>query len=177
MNKRKIMGVALLAALALILVSTGAAIASGLNQGGPSVEGPFSEDGNDWGPMHGRGGRWSSEEPYPPMHETMVQAVADKTGLSVDEITARILDGERLIEIALDAGMAEEQFFNLMQEVREAFWKEAFEAGLISEERYQWLLERKAGDQYGPGLGGCHRLDEGDSPIGRGQRRGGGKRW
>ena len=180
MNKQKTIGFAILLTAALLVVATGVVFAAGLNYGGPlfSAEGGDDDYGQYWGPMHGRGGGWSSEETNPPMHESMVQAVAENTDLTVEEINARITGGERLIEIALDAGMAEEEFFALMQEVREAFWNEAFEAGLISEERYQWMLERKAGDQYGPGFGGCYRFDEGETPVGgQGQRRAGGRRW
>jgi hypothetical protein len=52
------------------------------------------------------------------MHDAIVQAVAKVTGLSVDDIEDRISQGERLFEIAMDAGLDQGAFFDLMQETR-----------------------------------------------------------
>jgi len=180
MNKQKTLGIAVFVTIALLVMTTGAVLAAGLTQGGRPWD---AENGDDaevqyWGPMHGRRGGWSSEESFPPMHDAMVQAVADATGLSVEAIEVRIAEGERLLTIALDAGMTEADYFELMAEAREAYWAEALENGLISEERYQWMLERRDGDKFGPGHGGCGRFDaEGGVTGGRGPRSGRGRRW
>lgn len=167
MNKQKTMGIAVLVTLALLLVTTGAVFAIGLTQSGS----PWSAEDEDygygeyWGPMHGRRGTWSSDEPL--MHDAMVQAVADVTGLSIDEIESRISAGEHLFEIAQDAGMDPDDVFELVQETRAAFLADALDAGLITEEHYQWTLERMEDDEYGPGYGGCHRFDGDNQPAGR----------
>jgi hypothetical protein len=162
-------------AVAFLIVSTGVVFAAGLNQGTPPLN-DRDEDFQFWGPMHGRRGGWSSDEPL--MHEAMVQALADVTGLSVEEIEDRISDGERLFDIALGAGMDQAAFFDLMQDTRETVLAEALESGLISEEQYQWMQNRKQGDRYGRGFGGCHRLEgEGYPQDGRTPRRGSGRRW
>jgi hypothetical protein len=112
------------------------------------------------------------------MHDAMVQAVADVTGISVDEIEDRISEGERLFEIALDAGLDQVAFFDLMQETRESVLAEALESGLITEEQYQRMQNRTREDRYGRGFGGCHQLDgEGYPQDGRTPRRGFGRRW
>lgn len=178
MNKPKVLGIAVLVTLALLVIATGAVFAIGLTQGGPQfyTGEENDENGQYWGPMHGRRGGWSSDAP--PMHAAMVEAVAEATGLSVDEIEARIISGEHLYEIALDAGLEEGEFFELMTETRKAYLAEAFEEGWISEERYQWMLERMEGDSYSPGYGGCHRYDGEGSPAGnRGTGMGRGRRW
>jgi hypothetical protein len=180
MNKQKTLGSVVFVTIALLVMTTGLVFAAGLTQGGPPqfAEPEREDNGEYWGPMHGRRGRGSSEGSIPPMHDVMVQAVADATGLSVDEIEVRIISGERLVQIALDAGINEADYFELMAEAREAFWAEALENGWISEERYQGMLERRDGEQFGPGYGGCHEFDtEGDSTGGRGPGRGRGRRW
>jgi hypothetical protein len=112
------------------------------------------------------------------MHEALVEAVADAIGVPVDEINARLADGERLLAIALDAGITADAFFELVAEIREAVLTEAFEAGLISEERYQWMLEGRQGERFEGRFGGCHSFDEDGAPIwGRGFGRGRGGRW
>lgn len=178
MNKQKTIGMAVLVTLALLVVTTGAVFAIGLTQGGP----PWSAADEDvdydeyWGPMHGRRGTWSPDEPL--MHDAMVQAVADVTGLSVDEIELRVSEGERLYEIALDAGMDQGVFFDLMQETRESVLAEALDAGLITAEQYQRRQDRTQEDRYGRGFGGCYQLNgEGYLQDGRTPRRGFGRRW
>lgn len=177
MKKQKVFGIAILVVVAMLVVATGVVFAAGLTQAGP----PYSNEnvgdnyGPYWGPMHGRRGGWSSEAPFPPMHEAMVQAVADATSLTVEEINARIAEGERLFTIALDAGMEEADFIELMTETREAFLADALENDWISEEQYQWMMERGSGSSFGPGYGGCHRFDgeyftTGDRGPGRGRR-------
>lgn len=182
MNKQhqKLLGIGLLVAVAMLVIGTGMVFAAGLAQTGPAFygENEGEEYGPYWGPMHGRRGSWSSEAPFPPMHEATVQALAEATGLSVENIEVRLADGERMLAIALDAGLSEEAFFDLMAEIRENVLAEAFEDGLISEERYQWMLEGQQGDWEGRGYGGCHRFDgEGYSTGGRGPGRGRSGRW
>jgi hypothetical protein len=172
MNKYKLLAV-ILAAVALLVISTGLVFAVGLIQGGPPywAEDNDNNGGSYWMPMHGRRGGWSSEAPFPPMHEAMITAVSEATGLAVDEIEARLADGEHLLSMALDAGMTEADFFELMAETRTAFLTEALEAGWITEAQYQWMLERKEGSPYGRGYGGCHGLNEDESQTwGRGRR-------
>jgi hypothetical protein len=178
MNKQKVFGIALLLVVAMLVVATGVVFAAGLTQAGPPATAEGEDYGPYWGPMHGRRGGWSSEAPFLPMHDAMVQAVADATTLTVDEIETRLAEGERMIDIAQDAGLSEDSFFDLMAETRESVLAEAFEAGLISEEQYQWMLERRSGSAFGPGYGGCHRYDgEGFSTEGRGPGRGSRGRW
>lgn len=180
MNKQKTLGIAVFVTIALLAITTGVVFATGLTQGGSAWSDDYDDDGfgEYWGPMHGGRGRWSSEAEVPPMHDAMVQAVAEATDLSVDALEARIAEGERLFEIALDEGMSEADYYDLMVETRATFLAEAFESGLISEERYQWMLERQEGEPYGRGFGSCHRYDQEDSLMwGAGRQRGRGRNW
>lgn len=178
MNRNQFWAMMVVAAT-LLIITTGVVFAAGLSQFGPPLttedDVPF---GGYWGPMHGRGRGWSPDAAVPPMHEAMVEAVASATGLSVADIEARLAEGERLYEIALEAGISEDAFFDLMKAAREAYLTEAFEAGLISEERYQWMLERQEREQYGRGFGPCHSYDEEvNLKWGAGRQRGRGRNW
>lgn len=134
MNKQKILGVVVIIVLALLVLSAGVVSAVELVQGGPPWLAESEDNGEYFGPMHGRRGRWSSEEPFPPMHDLMVEAVAEVTGLTTDEIEVRLAAGERMISIALDAGLTETAYFDLMNETRAAFLAEAVEAGWITQD-------------------------------------------
>ena len=131
--------------IALLSITTGFVFASGVQQGPP----PFGAEGNEdvdgdgyFGPMHG--GIWAQKPrgEFPPMRSALIEAVADATGLTVADLEARIEAGETLYEVALSAGMSEDAYLELRTAVREANLAEALEAGLITEERYQWMLER-----------------------------------
>lgn len=178
MNTQKIIGITILVGVALLGVTVGVVFAAGQSHQEP----PFSpaEEGEFIpyrGHMHDRWGGWSSETAYPPMHEDMIQAVADATGLTTDEIESRLDAGEHLVDIALDAGLTEEAFFDLMAETREAFLEEALENGWITEEHFAWMLEHHEDLPYGYGFGGCHqRYDQEYQPSGGGQH-GRGRRW
>jgi hypothetical protein len=178
MKAQKTIGRAVLVTLALLVMTTGAVFAIGLTQGGSSwsAEDNDADYGEFWGPMHGRRGPWVSDQPL--MHDAIVQALADVTGLSVEEIEERISQSERLVEIALEAGLDQATFFDLMQETREAVLAEALESGLITEEQYQQMQNRTREDRYGGGFGGCHQFQgEGYPQDGRMPRRGSGRRW
>ncbi len=178
MSKQKVFGISILVAATLLVITTGVVFAAGFAHGGqPFNEADRGEDyGQFWGPMHGGRGGWSSEAQ--PMHEAMVGAVAEVTGLSVEEIEDRLASGEHMYDIVLDAGMDEAAFFELMTETREAFFAEAVENGWISEAHYQQMLEHMQGEAYGPGYGGCHGEEsEGFFGGGRGPGMGRRGRW
>lgn len=178
MNEQKRLGVVVIVTLALLVITTGVVFAAGLIQVGPPWLAESEGNGEYRGPMHGRRGRWSSEVSIPPMHDLMIETVAEATGLTVNEIDTRLAEGERLVVIALDAGMTVESFYDLMAETRTAFLAEAVDAGWITQEQYQWMLERKENTPYGRGFGGCHWFDaEGDPTGGRGPGKGRGRSW
>jgi hypothetical protein len=88
----------------------------GFGHGGMMGFGRFSENGECPG--------FAGDGEFGPMHDTMTQALADATGLSVEEINQRLADGEHHYEIALDAGLTEEDLQTLMEQVHESFWGE-----------------------------------------------------
>jgi hypothetical protein len=183
MKKFKNFTLALAITLVLLAATTSGVFASSLNQGGQpfNTENEAANQGQYLGQMYGRGGRWSSGSAPQSLRSDMIEAVSGVTGLSVEEIEASIANGERLFAIALDAGMTEVEYFDLMKATRDAFWAERVEAGEMSEAQYQWMLQHQQGDPDSPGLAECFRYDGAGTGDGygmgfRGTRRGSGNR-
>ena len=124
---------------------------------GPGMMGGFHGRGGMMGGNSGYGMMGFDGE-YGPMHEGMVAAFAEATGLTVDEIEARHDAGETMWDIATDAGLSEDEVFELMLSAREASLADAVANGWITEEQAEWMTERMSqmwsGD-YEFGSGGC----------------------
>lgn len=93
---------------------------------------------------------------YGPMHDTIVNALAEATGLSVDEINTKMNDGESFVQIATDAGLSEDQITELFKQAHQ----DAFEAlgsdNSFFQDRLDHMKEMWNGE-FGPGFGhgGC----------------------
>lgn len=111
--------------------------------------------GQHGGMMGGRGGmmggQWDGE--YGPLHEYMFPAIAEAFDLTPEELQARLDKGDTCWTIAQEKGLTEEQFFTLMKETRTQALQQAVEAGAITQEQADWMLQRM--EQMG-GFGSCH---------------------
>lgn len=149
--KKTLWILAIVAIVALTVGITGYAYAQG---GQP----PLNSD-SPYGPGSGRGrggmmGGYNGE--YGPMHESMVTAFSDVTGLSVEEIESRHDAGETMWDIAADAGLSEDEVYELMLAARETALEDAVENGWVTEEHAEWMLERMSQMGNGDyGYGGC----------------------
>lgn len=126
---KKIMLTVLLLTAALAVVGVGAALAQG---SAPHFGG--------YGPMMGGG----------VLHDYMIAAFAEKTGLSVDAINARLASGERLYDIALSEGIAQEDLPALMSEIRASALDAAVKDGVITKEQAD-LMKTRGGTCDGTG--------------------------
>lgn len=182
MKKQKTIGIALLVTAALLVIATGVVFASGLHQEMPPFYPENKENvGEDayWGPMsmHGYGRHAEATGEFPPMRSAMVEAVAEATDLAVEEIETRIGDGEHLYTIALDAGMSEEAFIDLMTDVREGYFADAVDEGWMTEEQFNWMNDHMGGNWEDEDFGGCHRQNGESFPMYNEPQRGRGGRW
>ncbi len=151
MKKKRVVGIALLVTAVMLVITTGVVFAVNNFHGIP----PFRYDDefkrgdqHVYGPMHGYGGHLGLEDDEQSMMTLMIDAVANETGLSPEDIENRLYDGERLYEIALDSGISEETYFDLMVDVREGYLAEAFEDGWITEEQYDWMTDHMADESF-----------------------------
>lgn len=167
MKHKKIIVIALFLAAAVLTATTGVVFARGIQHGLP----PFGSDNESdraeygfWGPMHGIGWRWDENGDAPPMRAAMIEALVEETELSEGEILSRHKDGETLHDIALDAGLTEEAYFDLMNSVREEMFSEDGSTWRIGHPRYQQFegsLEETESEGFIPP---CHGWDGAGAP-------------
>ena len=95
------------------------------------------------------------------LHTYMATALADKLGLKMDDVNARLAAGETMYDIALSAGVTAEEFPAIMTEVRAAALDVAVAANVITQEQADWMKSHNMG---AGGMGNCN----GTGPQGQG---------
>jgi hypothetical protein len=88
-----------------------------------------------------------------PLHTFMVTEFAKKFELNVNDVNTRLANGERLYEIALSTGVAEEDLPALMEEVHSNALDAAVKANVITQAQADAMKERGFGRG---GMGNCH---------------------
>lgn len=100
--------------------------------------------GQGWHSDAGRGGmmagRVDGEEGL--MHDGMVAYFAEKIGLSVDAVEARLDAGETMWQIAQSQNVTAADFTALMQDARTAGIDAAVQSGLMTQEQADWMKQR-----------------------------------
>jgi hypothetical protein len=96
----------------------------------------------------------------------MVTEFANKLGLKVDDVNARLTAGETMYDIALSAGITADKFPALMTEVRTNALDAAVKANVITQAQADWMKTR------GVGLDGNCPMFDGDTQNGSGYRGG-----
>lgn len=145
------------AVLALVIVALGTA---GLVYAQTQTPPTPSFPGYGPGMMGGRGGMMGGYQSgnFGPMHEYMVQAYAEVFDITVDELEEQLVSGENMWQIALSLGFSQEEIPGLMITAHTQALNEAVEAGVLTREQADWMIERMAQRQaqgFGPGSGGC----------------------
>jgi hypothetical protein len=90
----------------------------------------------------------------------MVTALAEKLGLKVDDVNARLTAGETMYDIAVSDGVKAEDFPALMVDVRTKALDAAVTDGVITQAQADWMKSRGfgrggMGNGYGNGTGTC----------------------
>lgn len=80
-----------------------------------------------------------------PMHEAMLNALAEGLGLSRTELDSRLAAGETPYTIALAEGLTAEEFTALMQTARAEAVAQAVEDGTLTQEQADWMLSHNMG--------------------------------
>jgi hypothetical protein len=113
-----------------------------------------------------------TDDPPPRPHD----ALAELLGLTTDELHDLIQEGSTLEELAEDAGVDLDAFWQEMQEKKQEFMKarleEALDSGDISQDQYDWMLEGIENGYMGGGRGaggfpgrGGFKDGDGSSPF------------
>jgi hypothetical protein len=100
------------------------------------------------------------------MHELMISAYADAVDLTADEVETRLEAGESIKEIALAQGVTEDEFPDLVVQVRQTALDAAVSDGTITQDQADLMLEHmnnNVGQGFGPGFNqgfdGCPMMD------------------
>jgi len=86
------------------------------------------------------------------MHDDMIAAYAEKLGLSVDEINARLAKGETMAQIASSKGLTLDQFRTIMLDARSLAIDQAVIDGTLTQAQADWMKQRGAGMVNGGGM-------------------------
>ena len=169
MKKWIIIGISLVALAALAVAGfawAGTAYAQAQNPPFPGH--PFGMMGQygGYGMMGGYGLAGAGD--YGPMHETMVDALAEALNLTPEEIQTRIDNGETPWEIAQSQGLSQEEIQQVMADAHDQALDKAVEAGLLTQEQADWMDQHMESMWSGDfsGFGGCHSSGSGSSSSG-----------
>ena len=90
---------------------------------------------------------------YAGIQEYMNEALAEKLGMSADDITAAFEDGKTMLDLAADKDMTVKEFITMQEEVHILAIDKALDAGVISQNQADWMKENPGG----PMMGGFRR--------------------
>jgi len=79
------------------------------------------------------------------LHADLAAVYAEALGISVDDLNARLAQGETLSQIAAASGLSAEEFTTLMAQVRTQALDQAVQAGTLSQSQADWMSQRGAG--------------------------------
>src|SRR3990172_3716598 len=152
------------AAIGAVVIALGAAgLVYAQTQTPPSPNSPYGGFGPGFGGgMHGpgmMGGGFRCQAAaggYGPLHEYMINALAEALGLDAGDLEERLATGETLFEVAEAEGYTAEQFRELMIEARATALSQAVADGVVTQEQADWMQSRMNqmwANSYGPGSG------------------------
>ena len=122
------------------------------NDYGPGL---MNRQDNDFGPgmMGGRNGR-NAGQGVGVMYEYQIAALAEKLGMTTDDLTAQLKDGKTVLDLAADKEMSVKEFITMQDEVKVLAIDKAFAAGVISQNQADAMKANDFGgmmDGFGPG--------------------------
>jgi hypothetical protein len=83
------------------------------------------------------------------LHDEMIDVYAQKLGISVDDLNARLAKGETMAQIAYSKGLTAAQFSTLMTDARSQAIDQAVKNGTLTQTQADWMGQRGAGGMMG----------------------------
>jgi len=101
-------------------------------------------------------GMMGSQGGYGFMHDSVEEALAEKLGLTEEQVEDALANGTTMYQLALDNGVAEADLPAFMNEVHQAAFDKAVADGVMTQEQADWMLEHMQGMvTNGYGFGDC----------------------
>jgi hypothetical protein len=146
--KKYAFALAIVATLVIALVTAGFVNAQGTTPPVPQTPGSGYGYGRGTGMMGGRGmggnggamGNGVVGEGI--LHDTMISVAAQKLGISVDDLNARLAKGETMAQVASSKGLTAEQFTALMKDARTQAIDQAVKDGKLTQTQADWMKQR-----------------------------------
>lgn len=79
------------------------------------------------------------------LHDEMIAVYAQKLGISVEDLNARLAKGETMAQIASSKGLTADQFTALMADARSQAIDQAVKNGTLTQAQADWMKQRGAG--------------------------------
>jgi hypothetical protein len=143
---KKLIVASIVVVVALAAVGIGAAAAQAPQ---PPTPGGGQGFGRGFGPMQFAAGNGTEG----PMHEYMINAMAEALGITPADFEARRDAGETAYQIASDLGISAESIPALLRDARAKALEAAATDGVISQDQASWMNSRSASMGYGNCLG------------------------
>jgi hypothetical protein len=145
MNKT-LLSIVIVAVVAIALVTAGFVYAQA-----PTPQAPVPGSGYGQGMMGGRGARGgmmganASGTQDGLLHDEMIAVYAQKLGISVEDLNARLAKGETMAQIASSKGLTADQFTTLMADARGQAIDQAVKNGTLTQVQADWMKQRGTG--------------------------------
>jgi hypothetical protein len=116
----------------------GSALGYGATGNGGGMRGGRSGAMNNGG--MGAGGFAAADDGI--LHDAMIAVYAEKLGISVDDLNARMEAGETMAQIAYAEGLTADEFTALMADTRSQALEQAVADGTLTQEQADWMQTR-----------------------------------
>jgi hypothetical protein len=103
------------------------------------------------------------------LHDAFIAVFAEKLGISVEDLNARLANGETMSQIAASLGFTADQFTAMMNEARSAALSQAVEDGTLTQTQADWMAQHGFGMAQTNGYGNASGTTRG--PRGTGLRQ------
>lgn len=117
----------------------------------PTPQAPVPGSGYGQGRMGGRGAHGGMMNQNATgtqdglLHDEMIAVYAQKLGISVEDLNARLVKGETMAQIASSKGLTADQFTTLMADARSQAIDQAVKNGTLTQVQADWMKQRGAG--------------------------------
>jgi len=137
--KKLILAVAMITTLAVALMTSASVFAQSTT---PPAVTPAPGTGYGYGRGGGMMGARGGMAGDGILHDAMIATYAEKLGISVDDLNARLAKGETMAQIAASKGLTADQFTTLMKDARNQAIDAAVKAGTLTQAQADWMKTR-----------------------------------
>ena len=106
------------------------------------------------GVVFAQGTKPPTQNGYGWMHDYIEQALANKLGLTEEQVEEQFAAGNTLYQIALNNGVKQEDLAAFMNDVHQEAFANAVKDGVMTQEQADWMLQRMQ-NRGGFGPGNC----------------------